>query len=123
MCLFQIPQTIIINVLLIYRQGIKWHNLRSKLTPFITSPRILQAFMPALNLICDDFVELLRMRRNENGIVYNFQEAANLMGLEGKRFKMFFEKNKIFSKNFHHNSCLYINAWSSNGFSLIKSTK
>lgn len=57
--------------------------MRSKLTPAITSPRVLHAFLPALNEICDDFVELLRRKRcPKTGEVANFQDVANLMGLE-----------------------------------------
>lgn len=51
----------------------------------MTSPRVLQAFMPALNEICDDFLELLRQKRcPRTHIVDNFQDVANLMGLEGE---------------------------------------
>lgn len=46
---------------------------------------MLQAFLPALNEICDDFVELLRLKRcPRTQIVDNFQDVANLMGLEGE---------------------------------------
>lgn len=64
-------------------QGLGWNHLRSKLTPAITSPRVLQAFLPALNEICDDFVELLRVKRCPlTQVVTDFQDVANLMGLE-----------------------------------------
>lgn len=57
--------------------------MRNKLTPAIISTRVLQAFLPALNDICDDFVELLRTKRCPvTGILQNFQDVANLMGLE-----------------------------------------
>ena len=45
--------------------------------------------MPSLNNICDDFVELLKMKRNNNDVVDNFQDVANLMGLEGIFFDVF----------------------------------
>lgn len=64
-------------------QGEAWHNLRSKLTQNITSPRVLQAFLPALNRICDDFIDLLRTKRDpKTNIVENFQNIVNLFGLE-----------------------------------------
>lgn len=71
------------NLLYICRQGETWHNLRSKLTQNITSPRVLQAFLPALNRICDDFIDLLRQKRNPaTNAVENFQNIVNLFGLE-----------------------------------------
>lgn len=66
-----------------YRQGEIWHNLRTKLTSQITSPRVLQSFLPALNCICDEFIDLLRSKRDRNTkIVENFQNIVNLFGLE-----------------------------------------
>lgn len=67
----------------ILRQGETWHNLRSKLTQNITSPRVLGAFLPALNYICDDFIDLLRVKRESTtNVVNNFQNIVNLFGLE-----------------------------------------
>lgn len=66
-----------------FRQGETWHNLRTKLTSQITSPRVLQAFLPALNAICDDFIDLLRTKRQPvTNVVDNFQNIVNLFGLE-----------------------------------------
>lgn len=66
-----------------HRQGETWHNLRTKLTSQITSPRILQAFLPTLNLICDDFIELLKVKRDPvTHVVTDFQDIVNLLGLE-----------------------------------------
>lgn len=66
-----------------FRQGEIWHNLRTKLTSQITSPRVLQSFLPELNNICDDFIDLLRSKRNsDTNIVDNFQNIVNLFGLE-----------------------------------------
>lgn len=57
--------------------------MRTKLTAQITSPRVLQAFLPTLNTICDEFIELLREKRDpETNIVSNFQDVVNLLGLE-----------------------------------------
>ncbi|XP_055907958.1 ecdysone 20-monooxygenase [Eupeodes corollae] len=64
-------------------QGPTWQRLRSALTSHITSPKILQNFLPSLNSVCDDFIELIRHRRNPNTWeVKNFEDIANLMGLE-----------------------------------------
>uniref|UniRef100_A0A182MPH0 Cytochrome P450 n=1 Tax=Anopheles culicifacies TaxID=139723 RepID=A0A182MPH0_9DIPT len=67
---------------LINAQGEKWHELRTKLTTGITSRRILQSFIPSVNEICDDFVELVRHQRAEDGTIRNFQDIANSVGLE-----------------------------------------
>ncbi|XP_038119818.1 ecdysone 20-monooxygenase isoform X2 [Culex quinquefasciatus] len=63
-------------------QGEQWHELRVKLTSGITSRKILLAFIPSLNEICDDFVELIRRKRDANGCVKDFQDLANTVGLE-----------------------------------------
>lgn len=70
----------------ICRQGEQWHELRVKLTSGITSRKILLAFIPSLNEICDDFVELIRRKRDANGCVKDFQDLANTVGLESKSF-------------------------------------
>ncbi|XP_058060587.1 ecdysone 20-monooxygenase [Anopheles bellator] len=67
---------------LINAQGEKWHELRMKLTSGITSRRILQSFIPSVNDICDDFVDLVRRQRAEDGTIRNFQDIANSVGLE-----------------------------------------
>lgn len=65
------------------RQGETWHHLRTKLTSQITSPRVLHAFLPTLNTICDDFIELLKAKRDPTtNMVENFQDVVNLLGLE-----------------------------------------
>ncbi|XP_063697170.1 ecdysone 20-monooxygenase [Culicoides brevitarsis] len=63
-------------------QGEEWYHLRSKLTGGITSRKLLWSFLPTLNVICDDFIDLIKHKRDENGVVHNFQDMANLMGLE-----------------------------------------
>ncbi|KAH8294417.1 hypothetical protein KR054_012497 [Drosophila jambulina] len=71
------------SVGIVNEQGPMWQRLRTSLTSSITSPRILQNFLPALNEVCDDFIELLRARRDPQSLVVpNFEELANLMGLE-----------------------------------------
>ncbi|XP_053697347.1 ecdysone 20-monooxygenase [Sabethes cyaneus] len=63
-------------------QGEQWHEMRVKLTTSITSRKVLQAFVPTLNQICDEFVELIRRKRDENQCVKDFQDVANTVGLE-----------------------------------------
>ncbi|XP_058821921.1 ecdysone 20-monooxygenase isoform X1 [Topomyia yanbarensis] len=63
-------------------QGEQWHEMRVKLTSGITSRKVLQAFIPSLNVICDDFIDLLRRRRDDNNCVKDFQDVANTVGLE-----------------------------------------
>ncbi|XP_005178783.2 ecdysone 20-monooxygenase isoform X1 [Musca domestica] len=71
------------SVGIVNEQGPTWQKLRSSLTSFITSPRILQNFLPALNLVCDDFIDLLKAHRDPHTFeVTNFEDIANLMGLE-----------------------------------------
>ncbi|SPP76071.1 blast:Ecdysone 20-monooxygenase [Drosophila guanche] len=71
------------SVGIVNEQGAMWQLLRTSLTSSITSPRVLQNFLPALNAVCDDFIDLLRARRDpETLVVPNFEELANLMGLE-----------------------------------------
>ncbi|KAI8122310.1 Ecdysone 20-monooxygenase [Lucilia cuprina] len=71
------------SVGIVNEQGPTWQKLRSSLTSYITSPRILQNFLPALNLVCDDFIDVLRAQRDPHTFeVRNFEDIANLMGLE-----------------------------------------
>lgn len=43
----------------------------------------MQKFLPALNQICDDFIDVLRQQRDpDTHEILNFEEIANLMGLE-----------------------------------------
>ncbi|KAL5293367.1 Cyp314a1 family protein [Megaselia abdita] len=64
-------------------QGETWFKLRSRLTSHITSPRILQNFLPILNVIFDDFIDVLKTKRDPSTFcVENFQDVANLMSLE-----------------------------------------
>lgn len=66
-----------------FRQGETWHNLRSKLTTNLTKPNVLVAMLPILNIICDEFIDLLRTKRDsKTNVVENFHDIANLFGLE-----------------------------------------
>lgn len=61
----------------------EWYHLRTKLTPNLTSRKVLIALIPALNEICDDLVELIKFKRDKNQLINNFEDIANSFGLEG----------------------------------------
>lgn len=67
-----------------YRQGETWYHLRHYLTADLTSPQTMQNFVPELNTICDDFLELLHSCRRPDGSVCGFDCLTNRMGLECK---------------------------------------
>jgi ecdysone 20-monooxygenase len=64
------------------RQGAEWHFLRSSLMSNIMSRQVLNKFIPALNQICDDFIDLLKVE-SRRGTINNFGDLLNLMALEG----------------------------------------
>ncbi|CAH0384016.1 unnamed protein product [Bemisia tabaci] len=70
------------NLGLVNEQGQTWHDLRTKLTPALTSSKTMTQFLPELNQVADDFNTLITNSRDENGVVHNFEEYANRMGLE-----------------------------------------
>jgi hypothetical protein len=67
-----------------FRQGEKWHMLRSVLTPELTSAKTIQQFLPELNQVIEDFVSFLRTTRDKNGVISGFEELTNRMGLESE---------------------------------------
>ncbi|KAJ2954784.1 hypothetical protein O0L34_g3089 [Tuta absoluta] len=67
---------------LVNEQGEKWYHLRKNLTAELTSPQTMQGFVPQLNGICDDFIELLRSCRRPDGSVAGFDQLTNRVGLE-----------------------------------------
>lgn len=84
---------------LINEQGETWHMLRSHLTPGITSAKTMSTFFPELLSITEDFVRLLKVSKNSEGIIPAFDEIACRMGLEstcslilGKRLGVLEEK-------------------------------
>ncbi|KAI5633407.1 hypothetical protein NE865_13912 [Phthorimaea operculella] len=50
-----------------------------------TSPQTIQGFVPQLNSICDDFLELLRSCRRPDGAVAGFDQLTNRVGLESEQ--------------------------------------
>jgi len=69
---------------MIFRQGETWHDLRSLLTPELTSAKTMQRFLPELNTVAVDFATLIAFSRDEHGHIHNFEEFANRLGLESK---------------------------------------
>lgn len=65
-----------------YRQGEIWAMLRNKLTPELTSPRTIQRFLPEVNQLADDFINLISQARDSNNVVEKFESYCNRMGLE-----------------------------------------
>ena len=65
-------------------QGQEWAKLRSKLTPkTLESRTILGFFCPDLNEICDDFVDVIRRKRNStDNILYDMEPDLKIMALE-----------------------------------------
>lgn len=66
----------------LFRQGEKWFHLRRHLTAELTSPNTMQGFLPELNRICDDFLDLLQSCRKPDGTVQGFDQLTNRVGLE-----------------------------------------
>ncbi|KAJ8882609.1 hypothetical protein PR048_014420 [Dryococelus australis] len=64
------------------RQGEKWHELRTLLTPELMSKRTMDQFLPELHHVADDFVSQLRAERNAHGVVTAVDDIANRLGLE-----------------------------------------
>lgn len=67
---------------LVNEQGEKWYHLRKNLTAELTSPQTMKGFLPNLNSICDDFLELLQSSRRKDDSVTGFEQLTNRMGLE-----------------------------------------
>lgn len=64
-------------------QGPEWAHLRMKLTPkTLESRKVLAAFCPDLNQVCDDFIDLMKKRRNEQNIVESVEDNLKSMAVE-----------------------------------------
>lgn len=64
------------------RQGEMWWNIRTKTTSELNSAKTVLRFLPELNIIGDDFVNLLKMNRDQDSVVELFQHFASRYGLE-----------------------------------------
>ncbi|XP_070166736.1 cytochrome P450 family 24 subfamily A member shade isoform X1 [Polyergus mexicanus] len=69
------------NLGLVNEQGATWQKLRAALTPELTGAGTVFGFFPALNIVTDGFIDLIRKRRAEF-TVKGFEELAYRMGLE-----------------------------------------
>ncbi|KAK1116630.1 hypothetical protein K0M31_018249 [Melipona bicolor] len=69
------------NLGLVNEQGETWHNLRVALTSELTGASTVLGFFPALNVVADSFIELIRRRRTGCKVT-GFEELAYKMGLE-----------------------------------------
>ncbi|XP_036144543.1 ecdysone 20-monooxygenase isoform X4 [Monomorium pharaonis] len=70
------------NLGLVNEQGATWHKLRAALTPELTGAGTVFGFFPALNIVTDGFIDLIRERRASRFTVRGFEELAYKMGLE-----------------------------------------
>jgi ecdysone 20-monooxygenase len=69
---------------LVNEQGPEWAHLRSKLTPkTFENRKVIAEFCPDLNEIIDDFITLLKARRNEDNIVESVEDNLKLLSFEG----------------------------------------
>lgn len=69
------------NLGLVNEQGPTWQTLRSALTPELTGASTVLGFFPALNVVTDCFIEMIRQRRTADTVI-GFEELAFKMGLE-----------------------------------------
>lgn len=89
-------------------QGPEWAHLRSKLTPkTLESRRVLSSFCPDLNKIVDDFIDVIRKRRDAQNITENVDDILKSMNVEsaccmilGRRIG-FLNENSEETKKFH----------------------
>lgn len=81
-------------------QGHKWAKLRSKLTPkTLESKKILGRFAPELNDICDEFINVIKLRRNGNNVVENFDDIMKMMSLEASSSLILGRRMGYFNEN------------------------
>ncbi|XP_044261783.1 ecdysone 20-monooxygenase [Tribolium madens] len=67
---------------LVNEQGEAWYDLRSNLTPALTSPKTITSFLPEVHQIADDWCNLLKLTRDKTGKVSNLNYIADRLGLE-----------------------------------------
>lgn len=67
-----------------YERLFSLSKLRSKLTPkTLESKKVLGIFCPDLNEICDDFVNVIKQKRNSaDNILNSFEQLVRMMTLE-----------------------------------------
>ncbi|KAF2901913.1 hypothetical protein ILUMI_04269 [Ignelater luminosus] len=67
---------------IVNEQGVTWQNLRTGLTTELTSPRTIASFLPQIEQISDDWCNLIRQHRNNQGNIINLKPLAERLGLE-----------------------------------------
>lgn len=73
------------NGTFVCRQGETWQKLRAALTPKLMGANTVSGFVPALNQVSDDFINLIRVLRSGDDVT-GFKELAYRMGLESEFF-------------------------------------
>ena len=69
------------NLGLVNEQGQTWHDLRTALTSELTGASTVLGFFPALNIVADSFIDLIRRQRTGHKVT-GFETLAYRMGLE-----------------------------------------
>ncbi|CAH1283510.1 unnamed protein product [Diabrotica balteata] len=67
---------------LVNEQGATWYHLRTSLTTDLTSPKTISGFLPQVDVICEDFCNLIRQQRQTNDTIIDLEDVAGRMGLE-----------------------------------------
>lgn len=91
---------------LVNEQGHRWANLRAKLTPkTLENKRILSRFAPELNDICDELVNLVKVKRNADNVVENFDDIMKTMSLEASSSLILGQRMGYLFENGENNEC------------------
>jgi ecdysone 20-monooxygenase len=71
------------SVGLVNAQGPEWGRLRAKLTPkTLESRRVISTFCTEFSEICDELINVIKERRDEDSVLRNFDELVKTMSLE-----------------------------------------
>jgi ecdysone 20-monooxygenase len=71
------------SVGMVNAQGTEWAHLRMKLTPkTLENRQVLARFCPDLNEICDDFINQIKERRNDENVAANVDDLLKSMSFE-----------------------------------------
>jgi len=72
------------SVGLVNAQGPEWHELRSKLTPELSGPKIIEYTLKQTSIVADEFIDKIRQTRDKDEIISNFEKLVYRFTLEGK---------------------------------------
>ena len=67
---------------MVNENGEKWHTLRRNLTPPLSSPATLKHYATHMHCISQDLVNLIRHKKQEDGLITSFKEMIYKAGLE-----------------------------------------